>query len=142
MFSALKRLFGGQPNPREADPIADAIRAGEKAEAIRLIVETGVWIPYREPKKQPDGSLSVRYFDSAACFPIFSSLQHVLPFLQREGFIDGTKIVSTPAHQVGIEFLGANPHLTEMLILNPGSDCEWRISPNEFQAIIAYAKKG
>ena len=142
MFSALKHLFGGQPKPEEADPIADAIRAGAKDEAMRLVAEVGVWIPYRDPKEQADGSLAVCYFDSESCFPVFSSLQRVIPFLQREGFIDGTKVISTPAHQVSIEFFSANQHLGETLTLNPGSDSEWKFTPREFQAILAYAKKG
>jgi hypothetical protein len=142
MFSALKRLFGGQSKPEEVDPIADAIRAGEKEEAMRLVAEAGVWIPYRDPKEQADGSLAVRYFDSESCFPVFSSLQHVIPFLQREGFIDGTQVVSTPAHQVSIEFFSANQHLWETLTLNPGSDSEWKFTPSEFQTILANAKKG
>lgn len=109
---------------------------------MRLIAEVGVWIPYRDPKEQPDGSLAVRYFDSESCFPVFSSLQHVIPFLQGEGFIDGTKIVSTPAHQVGIEFFDANPNLRETLTLNPGSDTEWKFTPSEFNAIVSWAKEG
>ena len=142
MFSALKRLFGSPAKSEETDPISDALRAGKKEEAMRLIAEVGVWIPYRDPKEQPDGSLAVSYFDSESCFPVFSSLQHVLPFLQREGFIDGTKIVSTPAHQVSIDFFGANLHLGETLTLNPGSDSEWKFTSREFQVIVAYAKKG
>jgi hypothetical protein len=141
MFSALKGLFGTPPNPKPADPIIEAMRAGAKEEAIRLIAEVGVWIPYRDPKEQTDGSLAVHYFDTESCFPVFSSLEHILPFLQQQGVIDGTKVVSTPAHQVGAEFFEANPHLVDTLTLNPGSDSEWKFTPGDFRGIVAHAKK-
>ena len=141
MFSAFKRLFARAEPAEPADPIADALRDGRKEEALRLIADEGVWLPYRDPKEQEDGSLSVRYFDTEDCFPVFSSLQRVLPFLQQRGVIDGTKVVSVPAHQVAAEFFSANLNLARSLTLNPGSDAEWKFEPAEFETIVARAKK-
>lgn len=142
MLSALKRLFGSQPKSESLDPIVEAVRTGAKQEAIRLIAEVGVWIPYVDQKEQANGSQAVRYFDSESCFPVFSSLQHIVPFLQQCGAIDGTKVVSTPAHQVGADFFDANSHLVDTLTLNPGTGSEWKFTEAEFKAIVAYARKG
>jgi hypothetical protein len=112
------------------DPIIKAFRLGHKDEALRLIAEKGVWMPFRDPG----------YFDTETCFPVFTSLELIPPFLRRIGAVDDTKDQSIKAHQVGGDFFSFASCLDAILTLNPGTDSEWKFGPAEFHALAAYTK--
>ncbi len=113
-----------------SDPIIDALRRGRKDEALRLIAENGVWMPFRDPG----------YFDTATCFPVFSSPELIPPFLRRIHAVDETKDQSIMANQVGSEFFAFASYLEDILTLNPGTESEWKLGPEAFRTVAGYAK--
>lgn len=111
-----------------SDPIREAIRIGEKERALQLIALNGVWTPFRNPG----------YFDTAKCFPVFSSPELIPAFLRSVGFFGP----SVEAQQMNSDFISFASHLESSLTLNPGTDSEWTFTQDEFAAIVAYARKG
>ena len=139
MFSSLRKLFSKEAPQITEDPIEDALRFGDRKQVIRLIIQSGVWVPYRDQSKQADGSLSVKFFDSSDCFPVFSSTQRIVPFLQQRGVIDGSKLATVPALQFGAAWFAANRQLCGTVVLNPGSETSMKFNSSDFDE---FAKSG
>ena len=106
------------------DPILEALEAGDRVDAIRLVRDVGVWVPFRDPE----------YFDTDECLPVFSSPEQIPAYLATRGI---SEIVDRPikAQLIGPELFQFSPHHRSQTVLNPSSTSELRLTEEEFDYI-------
>jgi len=113
----------------------DGSHGGNRRNAVRIAIESGVWVPYREQVVRSDGATELKFFDSKECFPVFSMAERIVPYLRRQGLIDASKVTSVPAVQLTALWFASNPHLCGAVVFDPGFESQWIFDKDDFSMI-------
>ena len=134
MLFSLRKMFGGAAPSQQEGTLAQP-REGNRREAVRIAISSGVWVPYREQIVHPDGATELKFFDLRGYFPVFSLAERIVPYLQRRGVIDATKLTTVPALQLTALWFASNPQLCDTVVFDPGFESQWVFDKEDFATI-------